>query len=476
MILPSLNWCRRVPPVALLCWLGFAGVAAAADRPNVLLLVCDDLNCDMACYGHPDVQTPHLDSLAARGVRFAQAHCQYPLCGPSRASFLTGLYPDQTGIHRNAIYLRERLPKITTLPQCFRQAGYVATRIGKMYHYQVPMHIGTSGHDDPDSWDFTFNPRGHDREIHDRIHTLVPGQFGGTLSWLADDQPDEAQTDGIAADLASDLLDRYGRLDQPFFLAVGLYRPHTPYVAPQKYFDLYPTDSITIPKVPRGYLKTIPKPAAATLTQKKVQVDLEPELARQAIQGYRASITFADAQLGKILAALDAAGLSDNTIVAFTSDHGYHMGEHGYYQKQTLYQNATHVPLLIAGPGIPGGGVCQSPAELVDLYPTITSLAGIKTPTHCAGVDLTPSLTDPSAVVREAALTQLNDGYALSDSRYRLVSWGPGGRDGVEWYDRRSDPGEMHNLADQPEYRETLQRWKNLLERRVEQAGGRKHP
>ncbi len=467
-----IQWPPRLNLGLTFLMIGFAGTVSAAERPNVLLLVCDDLNCDIGCYGHADVQTPHLDALAARGVRFSQAHCQYPLCGPSRASFLTGLYPDQTGVHRNAVYIRETLPKITTLPQCFRGAGYVATRVGKMYHYQVPMHIGTSGHDDPDSWDFTFNPRGHDREIHDRIHTLTPGQFGGTLSWFADDQPDEAQTDGIAAQIATDLLQEYAQSEQPFFLAVGLYRPHTPYVAPQNYFDLYPAESIVVPTVPRGYLTTIPKPAAATLTKKRDQRSMAPEVARQAIQGYRASITFADAQLGKILQALAATGLQDNTIVAFTSDHGYHMGEHGYYQKQTLYQNATHVPLMIAGPGVPTGGVSRAATELVDLYPTLTALAGVKTPGHCKGVDLIASLGDADGEGQRAALTQLHDGYALTDSRYRIVLWGPDGRDGIEFYDRQSDPGEMTNLADKPEHQAKLQQWRSRLNDRIEKVGG----
>ena len=227
----------------------------------MLFLICDDLNCDLSCYGHPQVRTPNIDRLARRGVRFEHAYCQYPLCGPSRASFMTGLYPDQTLIHRNAIYVREHLPDVITLPQLFRSAGYFATRIGKIYHYNVPKHIGTSGHDDPYSWNYTINPRGRDVDEEHLIFSLRPGSFGGTLSWLAADGSDDEQTDGIAAQAAVRLLADYARQERSFFLAVGLYRPHTPYVAPQKYFDMYPLEQIEVPRVPAGYLDTLPVPA-----------------------------------------------------------------------------------------------------------------------------------------------------------------------------------------------------------------------
>ncbi|MCB1091064.1 MAG: sulfatase-like hydrolase/transferase, partial [Verrucomicrobiae bacterium] len=279
--------------------------AQAADRPNVLFLICDDLNTDLGCYGHPQVKSPNIDKLAARGVRFENAYCQYPLCGPSRASFMTGLYPDQTLIQTNGIFLRERLPNVKSMSQMFRDAGYFATRIGKIYHYNVPTHIGTSGHDDPYSWDYTINPRGRDKDDEDLIFTLTPGQFGGTLSWLAAEGTDEEQTDGISAAEAIEQLEKYAKHQTPFYLAVGLFRPHTPYVSPKNYFDLYPTDQITVPTEPEGYLDTIPEPARQSIRRKKDQIDLPNDLAKQAIQAYHASITFADTQLGHILDALD---------------------------------------------------------------------------------------------------------------------------------------------------------------------------
>ncbi|MCA9005719.1 MAG: sulfatase-like hydrolase/transferase, partial [Planctomycetaceae bacterium] len=246
----------------LVCVLITSQTASAADtKPNVLFLICDDLNCDLGCYGHPQVQSPNIDQLAKRGVRFEHAYCQFPLCGPSRASFMTGMYPDQTLVQRNAIYIREHVPNVKTMSQMFRDHGYFATRVGKIYHYNVPLHIGTGGHDDPFSWNQTFNPRGRDVDDEDQIFSLVPGSFGGTLSWLAAEGTDAEQTDGIAADIAIQQLKKFAKSKEPFFLAVGLYRPHTPYVAPKSYFEKYPVDQIKVPQIPDGYLKTIPVPA-----------------------------------------------------------------------------------------------------------------------------------------------------------------------------------------------------------------------
>lgn len=457
--------------VVVFCGGGLPERQALADRPNVLFLICDDLNCDLGCYGHPLVQSPHIDRLAEQGVRFENAHCQYPLCGPSRASFMSGLYPDQTLIHRNSIYLRERVPNVETLSQMFRNEGYFATRIGKIYHYQVPMHIGTSGHDDPDSWDQVINPRGRDKDDEPLIFSLQPGKFGGTLSWLAADGTDAEQTDGIAARHAARLLAKHADEGTPFFMAVGLYRPHTPYVAPKAYFEKYPIDQIKVPSVPEGYLETLPQPARASLLRKKDQVNLKPELARQAIQAYYASISFADAQVGLILDALEQNGLRDNTIVVFTSDHGYHMGEHGYYQKTTLFENATHVPLIISVPGWESAGRSTAAlAEMVDFHPTLAELCGFAKRSRVAGVSQVPVLKNPAGQVRDSAFTQYGTGYSLRTLEYRYTEWGPEGSDGVELYDVAADPEELHNLAHAPDSRPIRERLSKQLRRRIAAA------
>jgi iduronate 2-sulfatase len=446
-------------------------VFAYAERPNVLFLICDDLNCDLGTYQHAQVKTPHLDRLAARGVTFERAYCQYPLCGPSRASFMTGLYPDQTRIHGNSVYIRERLPSVVTIPMAFRKAGYFATRIGKLYHYNVPKHIGTGGHDDPYSWNQTINPRGRDVSDEPIITTLRPGTFGATLSWLAAEGKDEEQTDGIAATEAVRLLEQSATDKVPFYLAVGLFRPHTPYVAPKKYFDMYPLDSIKVPETPKGYGDDLPKPALKSIRRKKEQIDLDRDIARQVIQSYYATISFADAQIGRILDTLQRTGLAENTIVVFTSDHGYHMGEHGHWQKTTLFENATRVPLIIAGPGIGAkAAVAKAPVELVDLYPTLTALAGIDTPTHAAGVSLVETLRDAATPSRETALSQYSNGYSLRGLRYRYTEWGENGAQGIELYDHQHDPGEMHNLATSPEHAATIEMMRGQLHARIGKA------
>lgn len=451
-------------------WLQACGQDVAEKKYNVLFLICDDLNCDLACYGHATVRSPNIDRLARRGVLFDRAYCQYPLCGPSRASFMTGLYPDQTLIHRNSVYVREHLPNVTTLSQMFRKAGYFATRIGKIYHYNVPRHIGTGGHDDPYSWDYTINPRGRDKDDEEHIFSLRPGSFGGTLSWLAADGHDEEQTDGIAASEAVQLLRQYAEDQRPFFLAVGLFRPHTPYVAPTKYFSMYPVDQIDVPEVPDGYLDSLPAPARKSLTRKKEQVNLPVELAREAIQAYYASITFADAQIGRILDALRETGLEENTIVLFTSDHGYHMGEHGHWQKTTLFENAARVPLIIAGPRVAAGGqVAHSPVEMVDFYPTLAELCGLEPPSYHSGVSLVPALSDPQALPRRSALTQYASGYSIRTPRFRYTQWGTDGSEGAELYDHESDPDEMFNLAADASYAVRKRELAGLLRKRIRQ-------
>ena len=450
------------------CRSGFA----KDGRPNFVIFLADDLGYgDLASYGNQIIATPNIDRLAKRGVRFEHAYCQFPLCGPSRASFMTGLYPDQTLIRRNAIYIREHLPNVQTMSQMFRNNGYFATRIGKIYHYNVPKHIGTSGHDDPYSWDATINPRGRDKTDEGKIFSLRPGSFGGTLSWLAADGTDEEQTDGIAATEAVRLLKQHAKQKTPFFLAVGLFRPHTPFVAPKKYFEMYPTERIVVPTVPEGYLATLPIPAQQTLIRKKDQVNLPDELARQAIQAYYASITFADAQVGRILDALEESGLAENTVVVFTSDHGYHMGEHGYWQKTTLFENAARVPLIIAAPGMSAGGkTVMAPAEMVDFYPTLAELCGLRAPAALPGVSLAATLNDAEARPRESAFTQYGNGYSIRTDRYRYTEWGEKGQDGAELYDHDSDPAELNNLAKRAAHAETVARLSKVLRQRIAHA------
>lgn len=447
----------------------FAGLLApaqAAQRPNVLLIMADDLNNSESCYGHPIVKTPNIDRLAAQGVRFDRAYCQFPLCGPSRNSLLTGLYPNSDGILGNGLIFRQTIPSHHSLPQAFRLAGYFAGRIGKMYHYNVPASIGTNGHDDPGSWELELNPAGCDRlEEEPNIFSLIPGQFGATLSWYASPKSDQYHTDGLMAADAIWVLERCAKQkDRPFFLGLGFYRPHTPYVSPKPYFDRYPVGEMPVVKGVK--LDQADLPAAALASAKPEQDRMTDDLRRQAVQAYYASVSFMDAQVGLVLDALQRLGLAENTIVVFASDHGYHLGEHGLWQKMSLFEESARVPLVIAGPGVRAkGAVATTPVGLIDLYPTLTELCGVKAPENLQGQSLVPILQDANAKGRAWAVTQVTRGgrrganaffgYSLRTPRWRYTEWADG-QQGRELYDHRQDPLELTNLAGDSVYADTV--------------------
>ena len=437
----------------------------AAPKTNVLFLIADDLNCQLGCYGAKEMQTPNIDRLAARGVRFERAYCQVPSCCPSRASFLTGRRPNSTGVYLNPaggdpypFHFRTHLPDTVTLPQLFKNNGWFSARVGKLYHYGVPMDIGTSSLDDFASWDLAVNPRGRDRDNQEPIVTLKAGQYAGTISWLCDEEGrDEQHTDGIGAAEAIELLERFKAGDQPFFLAVGFYRPHTPFVAPKKYFDLYPLETISVPALSADDRNKTP-PTAYTTARPEEQnaTDLQR---RQAIQAYYASVSFMDAQAGRVLDALDRLGLAGNTIIVFTSDHGYHLGDHGLWQKDTLFERSARVPLIVAGPGTTARGqTAPGVVEMIDLYPTLADLCGLATPQYLEGVSLRPMLSDAKREVKSAAFTQSRrrangrDGVSVRSGRWRYIEWE--GANGIErhLFDEEADPAETNNLAEAPQH------------------------
>jgi arylsulfatase A-like enzyme len=454
--------------------------AQQATRPNVLFLMADDLNNSLGCYGHSQTQTPNLDRLAARGVRFEHAYCQFPLCGPSRNSMLTGLYPNSTGILRNQQIFRQTIPSHHSLPQAFRLAGYFAARIGKLYHYNVPKSIGTNGHDDPGSWELELNPAGCDRlEEEPHIFSLIPGRFGGTLSWYASPRSDRYHTDGLMAADAQWVLERCARRkDRPFFLAVGFYRPHTPYVSPKPYFERYPVQEMPVVRGVKEDQADLPAPALASY--KKEQDKLTDDLRRQCVQAYYASTTFMDAQVGRVLDALERLGLADNTIVVFTSDHGYHLGEHGLWQKLSLFEESARVPLIVAAPGTSAqGAVAGTPVGLIDLYPTLAELCGVKAPENLQGQSLVPMLEDPNTPGRGWTLSQVTRGgrkpenrffgYTLRTPRWRYTEWAEGDR-GRELYDHDADPRELTNLAGDPAHADTVAQLSRQLRETVKRT------
>src|SRR5262245_4699832 len=285
----------------------------SAGPPNVLLIMADDLNNDMGAYGHPIVKTPNLDRLAARGVRFDRAYTQFPLCSPSRVSLLTGLRPDTTRIYDLTTDFRTILPDVVTLPQLFRRNGYVAARVGKIYHYGNPGQIGTNGLDDPASWDLVVNPRGIDKDEESALTNLTPSKgLGSSLSFYASPAGDEQHTDGKVAAETIALLEKYK--DQPFFIGAGFYRPHCPFIAPRKYFDMDPLERISVPRFTPDQIADLP---AAALWTNPPNWDVPEDGLRQAIRAYDASISFLDANVGRVLDALTRLGLADRTLVVF---------------------------------------------------------------------------------------------------------------------------------------------------------------
>jgi uncharacterized sulfatase len=469
--------------------LGILAGMAQADAPsrmNVLLIVSDDLtNNALGCYGGPQA-TPNIDALAQRSVLFDRAYCQFPLCNPSRASFLTGLRPDTLRVYENATQFRKNVPDAQSLPQTFRKAGYAVARVGKLYHYGVPGQIGTQGLDDPSSWERTVNPRGRDKDDEDRIFSLDPtakgpARFGATLSWLAAEGTDGEQTDGkIAVEIAK-LLRQYA--DRPFFLACGFFRPHTPYVAPKGYFNGHPLDKISLPAVPADHRRSAPTPAFGSA--KKEQDTMTDDLRRQAIQAYRASASFMDAQLGIVLRTLEELKLADRTIVVFLSDHGYHLGEHGLWQKMSLFENSARVPLIIHDPRTQGNGRhCVRTVELVDLHATLADLCGLQAP-RTDGTSLKPLLDDPNRSWDRPAFTQVSRGTSTTTGertanrapwfmgrsvrteRYRYTEWDDG-KKGAQLYDYEADPGELTNLVDDTALAPVRERLSALIRARAE--------
>lgn len=439
--------------------------AHAAEKPNVLFIAVDDMNNDLGCYGHPTVKSPHIDRLAKAGTRFEKAYCQFPLCSPSRTSIMTGLRPDTTRTYDLQYHFRKHLPDVVTLSQLFKNNGYHAARIGKIYHYGNPGQIGTNGLDDEASWSERINPKGRDKEEEHLLtnHTPQSG-LGSSLSFQRAEGADEEQTDGIVATETIRLLEKHK--DEPFFIAAGFYRPHCPYVAPEKYFDLYPLEKVPASKGPFDHMKNVP-PAALSFCKPWPWFGVTAEQSRESLQAYHATISFVDAQVGRLLDAVDRLGLAENTIIVFWSDHGYHVGEHGLWKKQSLFEGSARVPMIISAPGQKTkGGVSPRTVELVDLFPTLADLAGLEPPANLAGASLRPLLAKPDAEWSRPAFTQVwrgnFAGHSVRTERHRYTEW-DNGKQGAELYDYETDPGELRNLANDPQHAATVAELKALV-------------
>ena len=398
----------------------------------------DDLNNQLGCYGNRFVKSPNVDRLSKRGLRFDRAYCQFPLCSPSRVSLLTGLRPDTTRIFDlQTDFRKSTLPDAVTLPQLFRQNGWFVARVGKIFHYGVPGQIGTSGLDDPLSWDRVVNPRGRDKYEEDKVRNLNPANrgLGAALAWYESPGTDDEFTDSKVAAETIRLLEERG--DKPFFIGCGFYRPHVPWIVPKKYFDLYPLEKISLPKNPSNDRDDIP-PAA--LTVKPPNYGRTDDECREAIRAYYASISYMDAQLGKVLDALDRLKLWDKTIVILWGDHGWHLGEHGLWQKMSLFEESARVPLIVAAPGQKANGKASGRVvESLDVYPTVAELCRLTPPKNLAGASLRPLLNNPKLQWDRPAYTQVQRddaagrfmGRSVRTDRGRYAGWDHGKR-GVE--------------------------------------------
>jgi arylsulfatase A-like enzyme len=451
------------------------GATAAPARPagrrkNVLFIAVDDLRNELGCYGVPGIHSPNIDGLAARGTAFDRAYCQQAVCSPSRSSLLTGCRPDTTKVYDLVTHFRKQLPDVATLPQHFKSHGYFTRSVGKIYH---------PGFDDKPSWSEPA-PRVNrptysleeNKAVVARKTAAVAGKEFATPSARSNatkgpayecaDVPDNAYSDGAIADAAIEML-REAK-DKPFFLAVGFLKPHLPFVAPKKYWDLYRRDEI--PVAPNPFPpKDAPKYALVDWGELRAYEDiprigpLTDEQARTLKHGYYACVSYMDAQLGRVLAELDRLGLREQTVVVLWGDHGWKLGEHGAWCKHTNFENDTHAPLICCVPGQKAAGRhTQALVEFVDIYPSLCELAGLPLPSDLEGTSFAPLLDAPEQPWKKAAFSQYPRGggvmgYSMRTDRYRLTRWL--NRNGTEvareLYDHQNDPQENVNVADRPE-------------------------
>lgn len=426
----------------------------------------------LGCYGDAIVKTPNLDRLAKRGVRFDRAYAQYPVCNPSRTSFLSGLHPETTHVMVQTDVLRDTMTNVVYLPEHFRANGYYTAGIGKIQH---------GGHEDL-KWDFKddlksgeadddeggkkANKKGkgdakpRERKGNSDKKNSDNPSYTKFRATAGDDDPENADTQ-IAAKVITALEQHK---DKPFFIAAGFHKPHVPHVAPQKYFDLYPLDKIELAKVPPHDEDDIPK--AALASKRNYQPDMPDKTKREIIASYLACVSYMDAQAGRVLDALDRLKLTDNTIVIFISDHGWHFGEHNWWAKASLFEESTHVPLLVAGPRIKGAQVCPRVVEYLDIYPTLAELCGLPKPPQGEGKSFAPLLKNPEQPWNKVAFTCENRtgmlGRSVRNEHFRYTEWNEG-KAGTELYDHEADPHEWTNLAKSPEHQKIVAEMKSLL-------------
>lgn len=451
--------------ITAICLFTSLQTSIAEPIKNVLLIVSDDLKASsLGCYGNKICKTPNLDRLAANGMVFERAYCQGTWCAPSRLSFMHSRYQGSDGENMGSY---------------FRSRGLHSARVGKIYHMRVPGDIiaGTDGQDIPSTWDEKFNTSG--------LEAHTPGNYACLNRNIFTDKPENRESTGMphrmfvsvdyngdgsdqpdwkAAEKTVELLKKHK--DMPFFIATGFVRPHYPSVAPSKYFDKYPFQKMPLPQVPTNDLDDIPRAGLAKKTSQNSGIAKWPDNQKRMWAAYYATVTYMDEQLGKILDELERLKLSSSTAIVFLSDHGYHLGEHNFWQKSNLHEEVTRVPVIISAPGLKPGRT-QSFAELIDIYPTLCSLLKVPIPKSVLGKSLLPTLRDPSISPRSNALSLNRGSHSLRTDRWAYMKYKNGDE---ELYDMIKDPAQFSNLAKKKEYRTTKTQLLNQLKKRLKSA------
>ena len=435
-----------------------------AEPPNVLFIVIDDLRPELNCYGIEGVQTPNIDRLSEKGVRFNRAYCQYPVCNPSRCSFLTGLRPDELGIVTNKVALRKKWPDIVTLPELYRRNGYFTAGLGKIFHQGLDDQGKLTLFRDVISFEHSYKALGNSPSVGRRGDGRLLGD--GSIPWcrwLAAEGGDEAQPDGMIANEAVRVLEE--NRDKPFFISVGFHKPHDPFFAPKEYFHRYPIDEVELAVIPEDRVLFSRHALPKSYDFSKFSEQDRREFKR----AYQACVSFVDAQVGKLFETMDRLALWEDTIVVLMGDHGYHLGEHGWWNKVTVFELGARGPLMIWIPDSEGmGRECESVVEFLDLYPTLIDYCDLEPPHQLSGKSLRPLLQDPSLDWKRAAYTQVTRGgvgmgYSVRFDHWRFTQWGIEGQGGCELYDHSVDALEYYNLADTSESVEIQKKLKALL-------------
>ncbi len=469
---------RILPAIAPALLLASHVLAQSSEKKNVLIFFVDDLRPELECYGVDAIKSPSIDALASQGVLFERAYCQQALCAPSRISMMAGQYPDNTGICDLFTPLRRVNKTALTMPLCFKQNGYVTASFGKVYHHFI---------DDKTSWSEIPEPPSDKyadpetlQAIALRLNEAKKKNLDPRKAWRAGTGPptesfvvdDEGYRDGVVARQAIESLRK--NKDKPFYMCVGFAKPHLPFAAPKRYWDLYQRDQFTVPSRQRP--AGAPKLAFTIWGELRgyrgipQEGELSDEMTCELMHGYAASVSFADAQVGKVMAELDRLGLRENTVVVLWGDHGYKLGDYGLWCKHTNLELDTHVPLIVSAPGYAGGMRTKALVEIVDIFPTVVSLAGGEIPSSCDGRSLEPVLSDPSRDFRPFALSQYprgsTMGYSLRNDRWRYTEWIQAGTKRVvarELYDHQDTKTPNENLADTPEYSKLVSRLSTQL-------------